>query len=112
MARFRRWLARLARNRPHDAAAIACAAEALETIEAISACRHLAAHVQLRLRGASEAACRQLLADPDAWIPRELKVIEMHAVTRRRGLSLAVQLGTETLAAGEHQISGLKPMCI
>ncbi|MBC7513909.1 MAG: hypothetical protein H7234_05665 [Herminiimonas sp.] len=80
-----------------------------EVINAIRACRYMNAAEQASLCAASEVTCRQLLADPSAWLPRELKVIEKQAVTCRRGLSLALQLGTESAAEGEHQINGLKP---
>ncbi len=78
------------------------------TIDAIRACTHLSHAEQARLCAASEAACEQLLADPNAWVPLELKVIEKHALARRHGLFFGLQVGTETAASGKYQVSGVK----
>lgn len=61
-----------------------------------------------RLCAARETACANLVSQPGAWVPKELKILEKSASCSRQGLLMGVQVATETSAEGEHQLAKLR----
>ena len=69
---------------------------------------HLPQAQRDRLCAAHEAACAALTAQPGAWMPLVLKVLEKSSSQTRLGLSAGIHLMAETTAEGEHQLACLK----
>ncbi|MES2831743.1 MAG: hypothetical protein V4695_07105 [Pseudomonadota bacterium] len=69
---------------------------------------HISVDERERLCAVREAACAELVTQPGAWVPKELKVIEKSSSCSRLGLLIGLQLATETSGEGEHQLANLR----
>ena len=69
---------------------------------------HLSDEERGRLCAEREAACANLVSQPGAWVPKELKILEKSGSCSKKGLLIGVQVATEISAEGEHQLAILR----
>ena len=69
---------------------------------------HLPRAERERLCAVHEAACAALVAEPGAWVPLALKVLEKSSSQARLGLRVGIDLMSDTAVEGEHQLAALK----